>query len=157
MSVCCTTSPPWIFKATSKPAFKTENSSILIFLRTILSTFFILLLDFRVIVRNQRLIKHSQLSHDVLYILTMFHHPLFLVWSHHLFFHKVPLFNLTCVFNIAVFLCAFCFVLFCWLLHKLHKLFLYLTARLPLDFVLFKHCENISLGKREWQGLNATI
>lgn len=72
---------------------KDGNSSILIFFQDNLEHFFLkfLLLDFHVIIRNQRLIKYTPLSHIVLYILTISHqsqssHDLFFF-----FFHKVPL------------------------------------------------------------------
>lgn len=62
-------------------------------------------------VRNQRIIKHSQLSHSVLYILTSFPPSTVLVT---LFFpHKVPIFQPHFCVNITVLLGSDCFVGYC--------------------------------------------
>ena len=70
--------------------------------------------------------------------------PFFFVF----FFTKCHLFNLTCVLILFFFVYFFfvCFVCYCT---SCTSFYLYLTARLPLDFVLIRFGENISFGKRE--------
>lgn len=74
-------------------------------------------------------------------------------FGHITFFHKVPLFH--CV-NITIFtllILFVCFVRYCTSCTS----FFFFVLNLPLDFVLFRFCENIGVGKRGRQGLKATV
>lgn len=67
MCVRCSTSPPWTQKATSMPEFRMEIAASFFF-KGQSEALFILLLEFNVILSNQRLFKHSHLSQCTVYV-----------------------------------------------------------------------------------------